>query len=209
MKPRWLIGMAAWWAWLPGMAYAQEPDTTPPKFVLPPITVSATRSTLPLSKTPHAVQLVDKAQISGAKPTWGLDEALSNVPGFIARNRHNFSLDQRIAIRGFGARSAFAVRGIKILLDGIPQTLPDGQGQLTNVDLAVVDHIEVLRGSSSALFGNASGGVISIWTDGPPPEHVAQDVRVEAGAFGPRFGRTRSEERRVGKEGRSRWSAYH
>src|SRR5438309_1219034 len=139
MKSRWLIGMAAWWAWLPGMAYAQEPDTTPPKFVLPPITVSATRSTLPLSKTPHAVQLVDKAQISGAKPTWGLDEALSNVPGVFVANRYNFSLDQRISIRGFGSRAAFAVRGIKVFLDGIPQTLPDGQGQLTNLDLAAVD----------------------------------------------------------------------
>ena len=122
MKSRWLIGMAAWWAWLPGMAYAQEPDTTPPKFVLPPITVSATRSTLPLSKTPHAVQLVDKAQISGAKPTWGLDEALSNVPGVFVANRYNFSLDQRISIRGFGSRSAFAVRGIKVFLDGSTNT---------------------------------------------------------------------------------------
>src|SRR2546427_281260 len=84
MKSRWLIGMAAWWAWLPGMAYAQEPDTTPPKFVLPPITVSATRSTLPLSKTPHAVQLVDKAQISGAKPTWRLDEALAAALAAVA-----------------------------------------------------------------------------------------------------------------------------
>ncbi len=104
MSPRWLwslmgwslMGMAAWWAWLPGMAYAQEPDTTPPKFVLPPITVSATRSTLPLSKIPHAVQLVDKAQISDAKPTWGLDEALAGIPGVYVANRYNFSLDQRI-----------------------------------------------------------------------------------------------------------------
>ena len=181
MKSRWLIGMAAWWAWLPGMAYAQEPDTTPPKFVLPPITVSATRSTLPLSKTPHAVQLVDKAQISGAKPTWGLDEALSNVPGVFVANRYNFSLDQRISIRGFGSRAAFAVRGIKVFLDGIPQTLPDGQGQLTNLDLAAVDRIEVLRGSSSALFGNASGGVVSIWTDPTAPGRLDEAVRVVAG----------------------------
>src|SRR5438132_14431690 len=181
MKSRWLIGMAAWWAWLPGMAYAQEPDTTPPKFVLPPITVSATRSTLPLSKTPHAVQLVDKAQISGAKPTWGLDEALSNVPGVFVANRYNFSLDQRISIRGFGARSAFAVRGIKILVDGIPQTLPDGQGQLTNLELGEVDHIEVLRGSSSALFGNASGGVISIWTNPQDVEPASEEARIVAG----------------------------
>src|SRR6266568_2882688 len=183
MKPRWLMGMAAWWAWLPGMAYAQEPDTTPPKFVLPPITVSATRSTLPLSKTPHAVQLVDKAQISDAKPTWGLDEALAGIPGVYVANRYNFSLDQRISIRGFGSRSAFAVRGIKVLVDGIPQTLPDGQGQLTNLELGAADRIEILRGSASALFSNASGGVISIWTDPTAPRTVRQDVRVLFGTF--------------------------
>jgi len=169
---------------VPVMASGQEPDTTPPKVVLPPITVSAARSTLPLSKIPRAVQVVDKAQISGAKPTWGLDEALSNVPGVFVANRYNFSLDQRISIRGFGSRAAFAVRGIKVFLDGIPQTLPDGQGQLTNLDLAAVDRIEVLRGSSSALFGNASGGVVSIWTDPASPGRLDEAVRVVAGRAG-------------------------
>ena len=187
MSPRWLrmdwaiLGMAAWWAWLPGMAYAQEPDTTPPKFVLPPITVSVTRSSLPLTKTPHAVQLVDKSQISDAKPTWGLDEALARIPGIFIANRYNFSLDQRLSIRGFGSRAAFAVRGVKVFLDGIPQTLPDGQGQLTNLDLAAVDRIEVLRGSSSALFGNASGGVISIWTDPTTAGRIDEAVRIVGG----------------------------
>src|SRR6266403_690873 len=71
------------------------------------------------------------------------DEALANVPGVFVANRYNFSQDQRISIRGFGARSAFAVRGIKILVDGIPQTLPDGQGQLTNLELGEVDRIEI------------------------------------------------------------------
>src|SRR6059036_1592276 len=187
MSPRWLrmdwaiLGMAAWWAWLPGMAYAQEPDTTPSKFVLPPITVSVTRSSLPLTKTPHAVQLVDKSQISDAKPTWGLDEALAGIPGIFIANRYNFSLDQRLSIRGFGSRAAFAVRGVKVFLDGIPQTLPDGQGQLTNLDLAAVDRIEVLRGSSSALFGNASGGVVSIWTDPAVPQRMSEELRIVGG----------------------------
>ena len=119
-------------------------------------------------------------QISRARPTWGLDEALVTVPGVFVANRYNFSQDQRISIRGFGARSAFAVRGIKILLDGIPQTLPDGQGQLTNLELGEVDRIEVLRGSASALFGNASGGVISIWTRPPAIESVHQEARFVA-----------------------------
>jgi len=178
---------------LPQRAVSQQRDTlhdTLQVYTLAPVTVSVTRSKSPLSKVPLAVQSVERSAISRAKPTWGLDEALETVPGVYAANRYNFSLDQRISIRGFGARSAFAVRGIKILLDGIPQTLPDGQGQLTNLELGSVERIEVLRGSSSALFGNASGGVISIWTDRPPPHTVAQEVRVEGGAFEPRFGRT-------------------
>ena len=187
------IAMSAWRAWLPGMAYAQEPDTMPPRVVLPAITVSATRSTLPLSKTPRAVQLVDKAQISNAKPTWGLDEALAGVPGVFVANRYNFSLDQRLSIRGFGSRAAFAVRGVKVLVDGIPQTLPDGQGQLTNLDLGAVDRIEVLRGSSSALFGNASGGVVSIWTDPTTPGRWDEALRVVAGRSGDNTGRTWSK----------------
>ena len=97
-------------------------------------------------------------------------------------NRYNFSLDQRISIRGFGSRSNFGVRGLKILLDGIPQTLPDGQSQLTNVDFADIDRVEVLRGASSSLYGNASGGVISLQTEGAAPEPFAQRVRVQAGS---------------------------
>src|SRR6267143_3167140 len=168
---------------------AQQPDTTKP-YTLPPTTVSVTRAELPLTKVPLSIHSLDRAEISRAKPTWGLDEALANVPGVVVANRYNFSQDQRISIRGFGARSAFAVRGIKILVDGIPQTLPDGQGQLTNLELGEVDHIEVLRGSSSALFGNASGGVISIWTNPQDVEGVREDARFVAGQFNPRAGRT-------------------
>ena len=169
--------------------YGQTPDTTKP-YTLPPTTVSVTRAELPLTKVPLAISTVDRSQISRAKPTWGLDEALANVPGVFVANRYNFSQDQRISIRGFGARSAFAVRGIKILVDGIPQTLPDGQGQLTNLELGEVDRIEVLRGSASALFGNASGGVISIWTNPHDVDGVREDARFVAGRFDQRSGRT-------------------
>src|SRR5947208_11866676 len=160
---------------------AQQPDTTKP-YTLPVTTVSVTRAELPLTRVPLSIHRVDRAEISRAKPTWGLDEALANVPGVFVANRYNFSQDQRISIRGFGARSAFAVRGIKILVDGIPQTLPDGQGQLTNLELGDVDHIEVLRGSASALFGNASGGVIRISTN-PDVTALREDARVVAGRF--------------------------
>src|SRR2546422_2873304 len=160
-----------------------RPDDSLKVYTLPPAVVSVTRANPPINRIPQAVQLVEKTQISQARPTWGLDEALVTVPGVYAANRYNFSLDQRISIRGFGARAQFAVRGIKVLVDGIPQTLPDGTGQLTNLELGETDRIEVLRGSSSALFGNASGGVISIWTDPVAPEGVAEDVRVLAGTF--------------------------
>src|SRR5205823_4208656 len=181
--------VAVWCSLLARPSSAQQRDTTtPPRdslkvYTLPPAVVSVTRANPPISKIPLAVHLVDKTEISRARPTWGLDEALVTVPGVYAANRYNFSLDQRISIRGFGARSQFAVRGIKVLVDGIPQTLPDGQGQLTNLELGAADRIEVLRGSSSALFGNASGGVISIWTDPVAPAGVAEDVRVLAGTF--------------------------
>src|SRR5947199_1912198 len=189
---RWTRCAVAVWCLLPDTALHGQtptPDTTKP-YTLPPATVSVTRAELPLTKVPLSIQSVDRRDISRARPTWGLDEALVRVPGVFVANRYNFSQDQRISIRGFGARSAFAVRGIKILVDGIPQTLPDGQGQLTNLELGEVDRIEVLRGSSSALFGNASGGVISIWTRPPAIESVHQETRFVAGRFGERSDRT-------------------
>ena len=79
-------------------------------------------------------------------------------------------MDQRLSIRGFGARANFGLRGVKVLLDGVPQTLPDGQSQLTNLDLSLVNRVEVLRGGASALYGNASGGVVSFITNAVPAE---------------------------------------
>ena len=185
---RWTTCAVAMWC-VPPVLLGQTPDTTKP-YTLPPTTVSVTRTDIPLTKVPLSVHTVDRAEISRAKPTWGLDEALANVPGVFVANRYNFSQDQRISIRGFGARSAFAVRGIKILVDGIPQTLPDGQGQLTNLELGEVDHIEVLRGSASALYGNASGGVISIWTRPHDVAHVNEEARFVAGRFDQRSDRS-------------------
>src|SRR3989442_13465343 len=188
--------MMRWTTWValcaaPRTLSGQTSDTTKP-YTLPPTTVSVTRTEVQLTKVPLSIHSIDRAQISRARPTWGLDEALANVPGVYVANRYNFSQDQRISIRGFGARSAFAVRGIKILVDGIPQTLPDGQGQLTNLELGEVDRIEVLRGSASALYGNASGGGISIWTNPHDVEQVREDARFVAGQFNQRSGGRRT-----------------
>jgi len=188
-KGWWLCAPALCCVSLATLSSQQTPDTTKP-YTLPPTTVTVTRAERPLTQIPNAVQMVDRQQISRGRPTWGLDEALVNVPGVYIANRYNFSQDQRISIRGFGSRSAFAVRGIKILLDGIPQTLPDGQGQLTNIELGDADRIEVLRGSSSSLFGNASGGVISIWTNPHDVAQLREDARFVAGRSAERTDRT-------------------
>ena len=170
-------------------ARAQEPvrtdttgrDTTRVR-QLPELNVTVTRSAEPLQKVPYAVGVLNRDDLQRGQQTLGIDEALNNLPGVVVSNRYNFSLDQRISIRGFGSRSNFGVRGLKILLDGVPQTLPDGQSQLTNVDFATIDRAEVLRGASSSLYGNASGGVISFQTQQAAPGPFAQSVRVQGGS---------------------------
>ena len=149
---------------------------------LPELNVTVTRSVEPLQRVPYAVGVLDRSEIQRGQQTIGIDEALNNLPGVVVANRYNFSLDQRISIRGFGSRSNFGVRGLKILLDGVPQTLPDGQSQLTNIDFATVDRAEVLRGASSSLYGNASGGVISFQTQQAASGPFAQSVRVQGGS---------------------------
>ncbi|HEX2609917.1 MAG TPA: TonB-dependent receptor [Gemmatimonadales bacterium] len=164
-------------------AVAQQPDTVVVDSnrvrKLPEITV--TRAPEPLKRVPYAVGVLDRDDLQRGQQTVGVDEALNNLPGVVVSNRYNFSLDQRITIRGFGARSNFGVRGLKILLDGVPQTLPDGQSQLTNIDFADIDRAEVLRGASSSLYGNASGGVISLRTERAAPGPFAQRIRVNGG----------------------------
>lgn len=154
----------------------EPPQDTVRTYALQAETVSVTRTELPLAKVPLAVQTIDRRAIGFAQPTWGLDEALAAVPGVYVSNRYNFSVGQRLSIRGFGIRAAFAVRGVKVLIDGIPQTLPDGQGQLTNLELVDADRIEVLRGAASSLFGNAAGRVISVSTGQAVPTRWMQDL---------------------------------
>lgn len=97
-----------------------------------------------------------------AGPQAQLAEALSGVPGVLARDRQNLAQDTQLSIRGFGARSTFGVRGVRVLVDGVPATMPDGQGQLSHASLLGAERIEVLRGPFSALYGNSSGGVVQV-----------------------------------------------
>ncbi len=166
-----------------GLAIAQDvPETADD---LEEIVVQATRMSRPLDSVPAAISVVNQTQIQLGRQQLGLDEALNRVPGLFMQNRYNFAQDLRVSIRGFGARSAFGIRGVKILVDGIPETLPDGQGQVDSIDLGAARQIEVLRGPSSSYYGNASGGVISVLSERGQETPFA-NVRLSAGDYGAR-----------------------
>ena len=114
---------------------------------------------------PASVDRVDRDAIEAGRQQVNLSESVGGVPGLVARDRQNYAQDVQVSVRGFGARSTFGIRGVRVYVDGIPATLPDGQGQLTNIDLNSTDRIEVLRGPFSALYGNSSGGVIQTFTE--------------------------------------------
>lgn len=126
--------------------------------------VSATPQTVSELDTPAAVSVVNGDDMRHAAPRVNLSESLGAVPGLQIQNRQNYAQDLQLSVRGFGSRSTFGVRGIRLYVDGIPATMPDGQGQTSNIDIGSVDSIEVLRGPFSALYGNSSGGVINVNT---------------------------------------------
>jgi iron complex outermembrane recepter protein len=117
-----------------------------------------------LADAPFAINAVGAEALRNAGPMVNLSEALAAVPGVVVANRSNYAQDLQISSRGFGARAGFGVRGLRLYTDGIPATMPDGQGQVAHFDLASADRVEVLRGPFSALYGNSSGGVIALYT---------------------------------------------
>ncbi|MBW2362003.1 MAG: TonB-dependent receptor [Deltaproteobacteria bacterium] len=132
------------------------------------ITVRASRTDQSLGDFPGAASVVGSDEIQLARPQLTLGESLLGIPGVFTQNRDNFAQDLRIAIRGFGARANFGIRGIKLIVDGIPATLPDGQGQVDTIQLSTARRIEVLRGPAATLYGSAAGGVIRIETEEGP-----------------------------------------
>ncbi len=145
---------------LPAAVHAQADDAQR-------IVIKAGGTEQRLFDTPYAAGVIDADELRAAGPMVNLSEAMSRVPGIVANNRHNYAQDLQINSRGFGARTAFGVRGLRLYTDGIPATGPDGQGQVTHFDLAGAQRVEVLRGPFSALYGSSSGGVISLVSAAP------------------------------------------
>lgn len=145
--------------------------------------VSATPQTVSELDTPAAVTVVEGEDMRLATPRINLSESLNGVPGLQVQNRQNYSQDLQLSIRGVGSRSAYGIRGIRLYVDGIPATMPDGQGQTSNIDLSSVQNVEVLRGPFSALYGNSSGGVMNVTT-----ETGRQPPTIEASSYYGSFG---------------------
>jgi iron complex outermembrane receptor protein len=163
----------------PWVAHAQTAESPP----LADIVITATRVAAPAFDVPASISDVPAAELRQDALGVNLADDIGFVPGLLARNRNNYAQDQQVSIRGIGANSAFGIRGVRIYQDGIPQTGPDGQGQVSQFNLDSAQRIEVLRGPFSALYGNSSGGVIQIFTaDGKAPGEVRTDLGY--GSFG-------------------------
>ena len=168
-------------ALLPRTSPAQDSAATRLKPVIVEVGRGAHGSPLEL---PFAVTVQAPDSARPGQRHLSLDETLWLIPGLTVSNRTNPSQDPRISIRGFGARSAFGVRGIRVLRDGIPLTLPDGQTPVDYLDLESVGRVEVMRGTASSLYGNAGGGVVDLRTSEPPAVPLSAAARLWSGGFG-------------------------
>ena len=147
------------------------------------VVISASRAQARSFDAPAAIQSVGRETIQNGGPQVNLSESLVRVPGLTILDRSNYAQDLQLSIRGFGARAAFGIRGIRLLIDGIPASTPDGQGQGSSVSLTSMDRIEVLRGPLAQLYGNASGGVIQAFTK-PAAKVPLADYQYYVGDYG-------------------------
>lgn len=151
--------------------------------MLDSVVVKASRIEEPLQNIPFAASVIGQNQLQLGQAQLTINDALNQVPGVFALNETNFAQDLRVSVRGFGARSAFGIRGIKLIVDGLPESTPDGQAQVDNLAVGLLDQMEVLRGTSSSMYGNASGGVLRLQTEEIEVPLLAQ-FRTTFGAFG-------------------------
>lgn len=145
---------------------------------LPPVTVSTPSGPRALFDVAGSIDRVEGAALRAHRLQGQLSEGLVGVPGLQLQDRRNHAQDLQLTVRGFGARSTFGVRGVRIYVDGIPATMPDGQGQTSNIDIGSLDRVELLRGPFSALYGNSSGGVLQAFT---APGEGRSQLRVSTG----------------------------
>ena len=178
----------------PGVSAQAEGADDPPARreapTLEPVNVTATRREASVFDTPAAVSV---RTVPAMAPGMNASEALQGIPGLLVRDRQNYAQDTQLSIRGFGTRASFGIRGLRVYVDGIPATQPDGQSQLSHANLASAERVEVLRGPFSALYGNSSGGVVQVFSgDGAAPGETRMgfaageggDWRVSAGVRG-------------------------
>ena len=163
-------------------AKAQKKDTVLLR-QLAPVTVTATRLEINEKRLPAALTVLNGGRIQIGQPQLSMFESLGGVAGLFAQNPDNYTQDLRISIRGFGARAAFGIRGIRLYVDGIPESTPDGQADVDNLDMGAMQRLEVMRGPSSGFFGNAAGGVISLQTENAAQMPLAE-VQGTVGSYG-------------------------
>lgn len=161
-------------------ARAQDPDST---VTIDPVLVRVLKSTVGTG-TPHSVSVVAGVELTRGTAGAFLEEALRAMPGVQIHNRFNLAMGERLSVRGFGSRAQFGVRGVRVLVDGIPATLPDGQATLDHLDLAGLGRVEALRGPSSSLYGNAAGGVLHFRSIDPASEPALLSFRSTSGSHG-------------------------
>ena len=128
------------------------------------VIISVTKIKDSLINTPFSVSIKNFSAFQKSAEQFNISEYIEDVPGIFISNDNNYAQDSRISIRGFGSRANFGIRGIKLIVDGVPETTPDGQSQIDNLNLEIIEKIEVIRGVGSSLYGNSSAGIIKIKT---------------------------------------------
>jgi len=162
----------------------QTPSDSVPRFNIDGVIVNIVKTPVAVGVSPYPVSVAGKAELREGKAGMFLEDALETLPGVQVQNRFNYAVGERVSIRGFGSRAQFGVRGIHVEVDGIPATLPDGQSTLDHVDIGSLGRVEALRGPASALYGNASGGVLRFETEVPSMSGLQEQATVVAGSNG-------------------------
>ena len=176
-----LMAIAMLNPWTPEIA-AQEPlDSVIP---MDSMVVTVLRATDGLGRAPYAVSVQSGRALQLGNTGFSLDEALQGIPGLHIQNRYDYTVGERISIRGFGAQTPFGVRGITTFVDGIPATMADGQSVLDHLDIGSLGRVEVLRGPSAAMYGNGGGGVLSFQTKAPPEVPIREEATAIFGENG-------------------------